>query len=201
MENTNALKFIVFRRVARARWKTPVGIVMLVSGISLAIAGVITFALAVKVAPKNELGPLLPGIFMIMVALIIGIIGIIILSEGKRQPGTIIFSNDKISYNCQNEMIDFLPGQITSAHQNGNIVSIVFQGKTLEVAADQASMIVQNINAFISAHQAAQAVSAAPAAAPAHSSISADEIRKYKQLVDDGVISQEQFEEIVRKNT
>ena len=75
--------------------------------------------------------------------------------------------------------------------------------------SNQAALITQNINAFIAAYvpgNAGYAVPAtsvapvAPAPAPAAPVVDkAEEIRKYKQLVDEGVLTQEQFEEIVKK--
>lgn len=208
MENTNSkpLEFVVFRRNPRDGWKVPVGI-------GLIITGIIQSLLMVYIAYVAQL-EFLSGVagIAILVSVILIVTGILIAAESGQKTGSIVIDQNKIRYQCKKEKIVFLPGQITSVLQEGNVVSIAYQGKTLKVVVPKAAELVSNINAFIEACPANNTQVSAPNASNDVGKQGEVEtqpvnildpvtIREYKKLVDDGVISQEQFEEIVRKNT
>lgn len=208
MENTNSkpLEFVVFRRNPRDGWKVPVGI-------GLIITGIIQSLLMVYIAYVAQL-EFLSGVagIAILVSVILIVTGILIAAESGQKTGSIVIDQNQIRYQCKKEKIVFLPGQITSVLQEGNVVSIAYQGKTLKVVVPKAAELVSNINAFIEACPANNTQVSAPNASNDVGKQGEVEtqpvnildpvtIREYKKLVDDGVISQEQFEEIVRKNT
>ena len=209
MENTNSkpLEFVVFRRNPRDGWKVPVGIGLIVTGIVQALLlGYIAY-----VGVGIGMGSGIVGI-IIIVSLILIVTGILIAAESGQKTGSIVIDQNQIRYQCKKEKIVFLPGQITSVLQEGNVVSIAYQGKTLKVIVPKAAELVSNINAFIEAYPANNTQVSAPNVpndAGKQGEIETQPvnildpvtIREYKKLVDDGVISQEQFEEIVRKNT
>ena len=137
------------------------------------------------------------------------------IMSGVSQNGVLSFYDDRIVSSCGYEKFEMMPGQVSAAMQSGNVVKIVFSGRTLTLVSFQAAEIVSNVNAFIAAYSGAVTGPAAPAAAPVAAPVApvaaapaapaapvvdkAEEIRKYKQLVDDGVISQEQFDAIIKK--
>ena len=208
MENTNSkpLEFVVFRRNPRDGWKVPVGVGLIITGIVQALLlGYIAYVAQLE---------FLSGVagIAILVSVILIVIGILIAAESGQKTGSIVIDQNQIRYQCKKEKIVFLPGQITSVLQEGNVVSIAYQGKTLKVIVPKAAELVSNINAFIEAYPANNTQVSAPNASYDAGKQGEIEIqpvnildpvtiREYKQLVDDGVISQEQFEEIVRKNT
>ena len=209
MENTNSkpLEFVVFRRNPRDGWKVPVGIGLIVTGIVQALLFTYIAYLGVGIG----MGSGIVGI-IIIVSLILIVTGILIAAESGQKTGSIVIDQNQIRYQCKKEKIAFLPGQITSVLQEGNVVSIAYQGKTLKVVVPKAAELVSNINAFIEAYPANDTqVSAHNVSNDAGKQggietqpvniLDPVTIREYKKLVDDGVISQEQFEEIVRKNT
>lgn len=81
------------------------------------------------------------------------------------------------------------------------MIKIVFSGKTLTLVSDRATEITKNVNAFISAYSNNEFMQTAPEPAANTQSLSPEDIRKYKQLVDEGIITQEQFDEIIKRNT
>ena len=208
MENTNSkpLEFVVFRRNPREGWKVPVGIGLIVTGIVQALLlGYIAYVAQLE---------FLSGVagIAILVSVILIVTGILIAAESGQKTGSIVIDQNQIRYQCKKEKIVFLPGQITSVLQEGNIVSSAYQGKTLKVVVPKATELVSNINAFIEASPANDtqvSVYNVTNDAGQQGGIETQPvnildpvtIREYKKLVDDGVISQEQFEEIVRKNT
>ncbi len=131
------------------------------------------------------------------------------IMSGVAQNGVLSFYDDRIVSSCGYEKFEMMPGQVSAAMQSGNVVKIVFSGRTLTIVSIQAAEIVSNVNAFIAAYSGAVTGPAAPAAVPVAAPVAAapaapvvdkaEEIRKYKQLVDDGVISQEQFDAIIKK--
>ena len=208
MENTNSkpLEFVVFRRNPRDGWKVPVGIGLIITGI---IQGLLMCYIA-YVAQLEFLSGV-AGIAM-LVSVILIVTGILIAAESGQKTGSIVIDQNQIRYQCKKEKIVFLPGQITSVLQEGNVVSIAYQGKTFKVIVPKAAELVSNINAFIEACPANNTQVSAPNAfndvgkqgeveTQPVNILDPVTIREYKKLVDDGVISQEQFEEIVRKNT
>ena len=202
MENTNNPRAVynTKRRTPSARGKSWAGTLLVVFCVPVAIV-----LMTVVSMNKGE------GGWVMLIPVVMVALGIFFwVRSGIEQNGTISFYDNKIVHKCRNEVFELLPGQISSVSQSGNVVKIVFSGKTLTFVSNQASMITQNINAFIAAYvpgNAGYAVPAAPVAqdapvapTPAAPVVDkAEEIRKYKQLVDDGVISQEQFDEIIKK--
>ena len=152
---------------------------------------------------------------MIVIAVIFVLFALAIafwIMSGVSQNGVLSFYDDRIVSSCGYEKFEMMPGQVSAAMQSGNVVKIVFSGRTLTLVSFQAAEIVSNVNAFIAAYSGAVTGPAAPAAAPVAVPVAAapaapaapvvdkaEEIRKYKQLVDDGVISQEQFDAIIKK--
>ena len=151
------------------------------------------------------IGLLISSSLMLMMTLGSGspfiVLGIVFWTKSNTsQNGTITFYDDRIVYHCRNEKFVLLPGQVSHVTQSGTLIKIVFSGKTLTLVSDRASEITRNVNAFISAY-AGNNAAPQTAQAPANTqSISPDDIRKYKQLVDEGIITQEQFNEIIKKN-
>ena len=149
---------------------------------------------------------------MIVIAVIFVLFALAIafwIMSGVSQNGVLSFYDDRIVSSCGYEKFELMPGQVSAAMQSGNVVKIVFSGRTLTLVSFQAAEIVSNVNAFIAAYSGAVTGPAAPAAVPVAAPVAAapaapvvdkaEEIRKYKQLVDDGVISQEQFDAIIKK--
>lgn len=206
MENTNTPRAVynTKRRTPSARGKSWAGTLCFFFG-AIAFLGILAFG----IIRSNE--AILIWMLVSVVPIVLGIV--FWARSGVEQNGTISFYDDRIVHKCRNEVFEFFPGQISSVVQSGNVVKIVFAGKTLTFVSVQAAIITQNINAFISAYAPGNAGYAAPAAAPVAAPAAApapaapaapavdkaEEIRKYKQLVDDGVISQEQFDAIIKK--
>ena len=202
MENTNNPRAVynTKRRTPSARGKSWAGTLLVV----FTLPALIVMVYVVSASRGSAV------VAFLIPAVMLGLGIFFWVRSGIEQNGTISFYDNKIVHKCRNEVFELLPGQISSVSQSGNVVKIVFSGKTLTFVSNQASMITQNINAFIAAYvpgNAGYAVPAAPVAqaapvapAPAAPVVDkAEEIRKYKQLVDDGVISQEQFDAIIKK--
>ena len=205
MENTNNPRAVynTKRRTPSARGKSWAGTILVVFSVPTLI--VMVYVLS---ASRGS------AVIAFMIPAVMLGLGIFFwVRSGIEQNGTISFYDNKIVHKCRNEVFELLPGQISSVAQSGNVVKVIFSGITLTFVSAQATQITQNINAFIAAYapgNAGYAVPAAPVApvaqpapvvpAPAAPAVDkADEIRKYKQLVDDGVISQEQFDAIIKK--
>lgn len=205
MENTNNPRAVynTKRRTPSARGKSWAGTILVVFSVPTLI--VMVYVLS---ASRGS------AVIAFMIPAVLLGLGIFFwVRSGIEQNGTISFYDNKIVHKCRNEVFELLPGQISSVAQSGNVVKVIFSGITLTFVSAQATQITQNINAFIAAYapgNAGYAVPAAPAApaaqpvpvapAPAAPAVDkAEEIRKYKQLVDDGVISQEQFDEIIKR--
>ena len=202
MENTNNPRAVynTKRRTPSARGKSWAGTLLVV----FTLPALIVMVYVVSASRGSAV------VAFLIPAVMLGLGIFFWVRSGIEQNGTISFYDNKIVHKCRNEVFELLPGQISSVSQSGNVVKIVFSGKTLTFVSNQASMITQNINAFIAAYvpgNAGYAVPAAPVAqaapvapTPAAPVVDkAEEIRKYKQLVDDGVISQEQFDAIIKK--
>ena len=205
MENTNNPRAVynTKRRTPSARGKSWAGTILVVFSVPTLI--VMVYVLS---ASRGS------AVIAFMIPAVMLGLGIFFwVRSGIEQNGTISFYDNKIVHKCRNEVFELLPGQISSVAQSGNVVKVIFSGITLTFVSAQATQITQNINAFIAAYapgNAGYAVPAAPVApaaqpapvaqAPAAPAVDkAEEIRKYKQLVDDGVISQEQFDAIIKK--
>ena len=202
MENTNNPRAVynTKRRTPSARGKSWAGTLLVV----FTLPALIVMVYVVSASRGSAVIAFLIPVVMLGLGIFFWV------RSGIEQNGTISFYDNKIVHKCRNEVFELLPGQISSVSQSGNVVKIVFSGKTLTFVSNQATLITQNINAFIAAYvpgNAGYAVPAAPVAqaapvapTPAAPVVDkAEEIRKYKQLVDDGVISQEQFDAIIKK--
>ena len=202
MENTNNPRAVynTKRRTPSARGKSWAGTLLVV----FTLPALIVMVYVVSASRGSAV------VAFLIPAVMLGLGIFFWVRSGIEQNGTISFYDNKIVHKCRNEVFELLPGQISSVSQSGNVVKIVFSGKTLTFVSNQATLITQNINAFIAAYvpgNAGYAVPAAPVAqaapvapTPAAPVVDkAEEIRKYKQLVDDGVISQEQFDAIIKK--
>ena len=127
------------------------------------------------------------------------IIAIILWVASKNaQRGTISFYKDKISCRCERTFVDLMPGQISSVQRDGDVVKIFYLASTLTIKSDKASRITARVQNFISEFKYSSNKSVGEKAPV---TVSADKIREYKQLVNDGIISQEQFDEIIKKLT
>ena len=90
---------------------------------------------------------------------------------------------------------------------NNGIIKIVFGRTTLPLDTRQAREIANKLNEFIAAHPypvyTAYPVNAMPAPAPVQAPaapparLNPEEIRGYRKLVEDGVITEEQFNKII----
>lgn len=130
------------------------------------------------------------------------------VASSKAQNGTISISDERISCKCERTFLDIMPGQVSSVTRYDDLVKIVFCGKTLTIRSEKAAQIEDRVKDFISAYKYfgnLVNVNSTPIvvqkAEPKEDSISADKIREYKQLVDDGIITQEQFDQIIEKLT
>lgn len=118
------------------------------------------------------------------------------VASKKAQRGTISFYKDKISCICERTFVDLMPGQISSVQREGDVVQIFYLASTLTIKSEKASQITARVQDFISEYKYS---SNKPVGEKAPATVSADKIREYKQLVDDGIITQEQFDEIIKK--
>jgi hypothetical protein len=74
-------------------------------------------------------------------------------ASSSAQNGTLLIYDDKISCRCERTFIDILPGQITSVLREGDIVRILYLGKTLTIKSEKASQIKDRVQDFISAYK------------------------------------------------
>lgn len=146
--------------------------------------------------------------FGILIALFFVIAIILWVVSSKSQNGTLSISDELISCKCERNFLDIMPGQVTSVTRYDDIVKIAFSGKTLTVKSEKASQIEDRVKDFISAYRySGNLVTTVPTPVAVRKTesqnelISADKIREYKKLVDDGIISQEQFDQIIEKIT
>lgn len=115
------------------------------------------------------------------------------------QQGTIAFYNEeKITCRCERTFVDILPGQVSSVLQDGYYVEITYSGKTLTIMSEKAPEITERVQNFINAYKYSGNNTVKNSIDPL---ISAAKIREYKELVDEGIITQEQFDAIVAKIT
>ncbi|MCR5805273.1 MAG: SHOCT domain-containing protein [Clostridia bacterium] len=201
MENTNQapLTYAVKRRTPEARRKSWIGTAFF--GIGLLYFAILM--LLMTLGSGSPFSSLTGGsgleLFFSVPFIVLGIV--FWTKSNNSQNGTINFYNDKIVYHCRSEKYVLLPGQISHVSQSGTMIKIVFSGKTLTLVSDRATEITKNVNAFISAYSNNEFMQTAPEPAANTQSLSPEDIRKYKQLVDEGIITQEQFDEIIKRNT
>lgn len=115
------------------------------------------------------------------------------------QQGIIAFYNEeKITCRCERAFVDILPGQVSSVQLEGDVVRIMYLNRTLTIQSEYASQIKDRVQNFISAYKYSGNNIVNNSIDPL---VSAAKIREYKELVNDGIITQEQFDAIVSKIT
>ena len=123
------------------------------------------------------------------------------VASSNAQKGTLSISKDRISCRCIKNFIDIKPEEITSVERTGNVVDILYSGKTLTLKSNKASQMTIRLNEIIAAHQHPEKQIFA---VPHHKTngeekVSEDKIREYKALVEEGLITQAQFEAIIER--
>ena len=91
-----------------------------------------------------------------------------------------------------------MPGQISSVHREANVVKITYLASTLTIKSDKAALIADRVQNFVNEHKffvnkmdiENDSITVSP-----------EKIREYKQLVEEGIITQDQFDEIIKKLT
>lgn len=191
-QKNSPVTFNIKRRTPEARGKSWAG--TLVFGFGLLIFAAALFLGVMRIIENMAL---------MLIAVPFIVVGIVLWTKSNNaQNGTLTFHSDMIMYKCGSESFKMLPGQVTHVNQSGNQVRIIFAGKTLYIVSPDATQITHNVNAFMAAYNNLAPQAAAPAPAPVQKSApDPDEIRKYKQLVDEGIITQQQFDEILKKMT
>ncbi|MBR6987694.1 MAG: hypothetical protein IKH82_06465 [Clostridiales bacterium] len=180
--------------------------------------GTIFFAAAILLvilfvfALINKIDPILKKALMyFLISAVLALIGFLIfLYTNVSWSGTLKFYNDRIEYRLNNgrEQFTILPGQLSKiVLVNNGIIKIVFGRTTLPLDTRQAREIADKLNEFIAAHPypvyTAYPVNAMPAPAPVQAPaapparLNPEEIRGYRKLVEDGVITDEQFNKII----
>lgn len=204
MDNSNAQPdiFIIRRKTPRSRGFSWGGTACF--GACLATAGYFCF----YYLTFQDISEATAFRFGVFIALFFVVAIILWVSSSKSQNGTLSISDELISCKCERNFLDIMPGQVTSVTRYDDIVKIAFSGKTLTIRSEKASQIEDRVKDFISAYRySGNLVTTVPTPVAVRKTesqnelISADKIREYKKLVDDGIISQEQFDQIIEKIT
>ena len=218
MENTNDSKltansypqtFEIKRRTPGARAKLIIGRVAIVVSFLL----IVVFVVLASSGAADEGAAFIP----LGIAAPIIIVGIVLcVSSNNSMDGTMTFYKGKAIYTCGNEHFEILPDKITAAHRSFEKVMIVFSGIKLKVVSEQAPEIMKCLDVLVNSSERTEAesepeepaevseqeeVTKKPAETSGSNLIDPNILREYKKLVDEGVITQEQFNEILRKNT
>ena len=209
MENTESgneavAVYDVIRRLKGSVAKIIFGIVLIVTSVICAI--VMAFVSYKMVKDGNIF-----RVFLLWALLVVFFaLGPWLLSN-RKQVGKLLFYNDRLSYISARDFflhnppsITILPEQISSVMQEGNnMIKIIYLGQTLCVVSEQATEIHRRVSEMSKKSDSNQVDGNQSTTKNSNNkdTISAEDIRKYKQLVDDGIISQEQFDEIIKKNT
>ncbi len=127
------------------------------------------------------------------------ILAIILWVASKNaQRGTIMFFDDRISCKCERTFVDLMPGQISSVRREANVVKITYLASTLTIKSDKAALIADRVQNYVNEHK----FSVNKTDIENDSiTVSPEKIREYKQLVEEGIITQDQFDEIIKKLT
>lgn len=134
----------------------------------------------------------------ILISLLFVLTVILWVASKRAQRGTISISNEKISCICERTFVYLMPGQISSVQRNGDRIKIFYLASTLTIKSQKAPQIEDRIKDFINAYKYSDKHVSVDQTA---NSVDTGKIREYKQLVDDGIISQEQFDQIINKIT
>jgi len=135
------------------------------------------------------------------------ILGIILWrASANAEYGTLLIFDDKVSCRCERTIVDIKPDQITSVYRYRKNVFIVFSGKTLSIHPEEPSALVRRLNEYVDEYNHPEEyideetepeteLESDTESEP----ISPDKIREYKQLVDDGLITQAQYDAIIER--
>ena len=219
MENSNVPEqndkdssvFEVTRRIRGSKAKSIVGFVLFIFGLAFLI-GLISLACS----GSADSGLIVCFIILTTLSFIIGAV----LQTRKSEEGTLTFYPDKIVFSGNKTKMELYASEIRVAQKKADVLKIVAANKTLVVIADQAEAIALKIRELLHTADGDDGVTATEqtpeidneqpqenaeeessteadtASTPAEK---ADALREYKKLVDEGVLTQEQFEEIVKK--
>lgn len=218
--NSYPQSFDIKRRTPGARAKLIIGrIAIVVSFLLIAV-----FVAIVSSGAAGEGVAFIP----LGIAAPVIITGIVLCaSSNNSMNGTMTFLKDKAIYQCGDERFEIIPDKITAAHRSYEKVLIVFSGIKLRIVSEQAPEIMRCLDIMVNPSDRSEAEEApdegeeaAEIGEPAESEDAAESggsndpsdaklaalidpniLREYKKLVDEGVLTQEQFDEIVRKNT
>lgn len=189
-----SITFAVNRRSAGTLITKIIGIISCVIGAPFAYA----FFIAMSDTWSSHTAAI---ILLIIAAAFIGFGVFFIIRSHKLQNGSLTINDEKVTYLGRGGKIDIGIGRITSVHQNGQRVSIVYNGGHLSFASNRAYNIVDELNKRVTivspspqpTYSARQQVKSEPVIGKA------DEIKKYKELLDSGAITQEQYDSIIKK--
>ena len=219
MENSNVPEqndkdssvFEVNRRIRGSKAKSIVGFVLFIFGLAFLI-GLISLACS----GSADSGLIVCFIILTTLSFIIGAV----LQTRKSEEGTLTFYPDKIVFSGNKTKMELYASEIRVAQKKADVLKIVAANTTLVVIADQAEAIALKIRELLHTADGDDGVTATEqtpeidneqpqenaeeessteadtASTPAEK---ADALREYKKLVDEGVLTQEQFEEIVKK--
>lgn len=199
--NSYPQSFDIKRRTPGARAKLIIGrIAIVVSFLLIAV-----FVAIVSSGAAGEGVAFIP----LGIAAPVIITGIVLCaSSNNSMNGTMTFLKDKAIYQCGDERFEILPDKITAAHRSYEKVLIVFSGIKLRIVSEQAPEIMHCLDIMVNPSDGSEAEEAPdaadrdePTSTERAALIDPNILREYKKLVDEGVLSQEQFDEIVRKNT
>lgn len=199
--NSYPQSFDIKRRTPGARAKLIIGrIAIVVSFLLIAV-----FVAIVSSGAAGEGVAFIP----LGIAAPVIIVGIVLCaSSNNSMNGTMTFLKDKAIYQCGDERFEIIPDKITAAHRSYEKVLIVFSGIKLRIVSEQAPEIMHCLDVMVNPSDRSEAEEAPdaadrdePTSTERAALIDPNILREYKKLVDEGVLSQEQFDEIVRKNT
>ena len=199
--NSYPQSFDIKRRTPGARAKLIIGrIAIVVSFLLIAV-----FVAIVSSGAAGEGVAFIP----LGIAAPVIVVGIVLCaSSNNSMNGTMTFLKDKAIYQCGDERFEILPDKITAAHRSYEKVLIVFSGIKLRIVSEQAPEIMHCLDIMVNPSDRSEAEEAPdaadrdePTSTERAALIDPNILREYKKLVDEGVLSQEQFDEIVRKNT
>lgn len=168
------------------------------------VLGIISIVLLVTIATKTGAGSGIIAFFssLIIIFFIIGSV----LQIKSSENGELMFQQDIMIYKNAKQSIEIHPKDIKVAQRKGELIKIVAAGRTIVFTSDKSEAIADKIRCFLDTETDDDNVELdavdsktlvnTDEKTPAQK---ADSLREYKKLVDDGVITQEQFDEFVKK--
>lgn len=179
VNHLDTVTFDIFQRIRGAKANKIVGTITIIGGaiwtlfmLSLGTEGVMKYA--------------------VLLSFLIVVIGIImIIRSFSKIYGKLIVDQNEVHYQLGSKRMDFSMAKIVSVTQNGTVVSIKANGSRVAFESSDATQIVSEINLRIkkSGEQPTEKTEFS----------NADEIVKYKDLLDTGAITQEQYTALVNK--